>query len=35
MQQLLYLLIKSAVESTPANLHEPLGRDEHLVNPFP
>lgn len=30
-----YLLIKSAVESTPANLHESLGGDEHFINPFP
>lgn len=30
-----YLLIKAAVDGAPANLHEPLGGDEHLVDPFP
>lgn len=30
-----HLLIKAAVDGTPADLHEPLGGDEHLVDPFP
>lgn len=31
----MYLLIEAAVDRAPANLHEPLGGDEHLVDPFP
>lgn len=30
-----YLLIEAAVDGAPADLHEPLGGDEHLVHPFP
>lgn len=29
------LLIEAAVDGAPADLHEPLGGDEHLVDPFP
>ena len=32
---LVYLLIKAAVDGTPADLHEALGGDEHLVDPLP
>lgn len=31
----MYLLIEATVDGAPANLHEPLGGDEHLVDPFP
>lgn len=30
-----YLLIKAAVDGAPADLHEPLGGDEHLIDPLP
>lgn len=30
-----YLLIKAAVDGAPADLHEALGGDEHLVDPLP
>ena len=30
-----YLLVKAAVDGAPADLHESLGGDEHLVDPLP
>lgn len=30
-----HLLIEAAADGAPANLHEPLGGDEHLVEPLP
>lgn len=32
---LVYLLIEAAVDGAPADLHEALGGDEHLVDPLP